>query len=92
MTTTIRITDIAHLLDLTDYAGELLDDYDMDAVRRDFVAELQAAVFDGITITASGEVYAEARMAGVAWSLDWDCLAEGIDPAPIFERHNRRST
>ena len=89
MATTTQITNIAHLLDLTAYAGDFINDYDMDAVHADFLDQLNRDAFDGITIHANGDVIADVRMAGIARQIDWQSLVDGIDAAPIFESHDR---
>lgn len=86
--TTTQITNISHLLDLDAYAGDFLTDYDMDAVRADYLAQLNHDIPDGIVVYTNGDVIAEIKLAGVARQLDWRLLADGIDAAPIFERHD----
>jgi hypothetical protein len=86
--TTTQITNIAHLLDLTAYAGDFIADYDMDAVHAEYVAALNESAGAGITVHANGDVIAEIDRADVARDIDWKALADGIDAAPIFERHD----
>ena len=89
MTTTTQITNIAHLLDLTDYVNDFADDYDMDAVHRDYVQAVEDSVFDGITICLNGDVIAELRMAGIARDIDWGDIVEGVDIDSILQRHDK---
>jgi hypothetical protein len=91
MTTTTQITNIAHLLDLADYAGDFLADYDMDAIRSDFIDEIQARLPSGVTLLGNGEVIADIDVDDQARELDWDEILEDIDVAPIFERHDLTS-
>lgn len=86
--TTTQITNIAHLLDLDDYAGDYIDDYDMDAVRSDFVDQLNWDVIDDITILANGDVVAHIDAADDARAFDWKAFVDSHDPAPHFERHD----
>ena len=86
---TTQITNIAHKLDLTDYVGEFIDDYDMDAVYCDYVSMLNGDLPDGITLTRNGDVYAEVELADEARDIDWDEFIEDHDVAPIFERHGK---
>lgn len=87
--TTTQITNVAHLLDLTAYAGDFVADYDMDAVRRDYVSMLNCELPDGITLHASGDVYALVELADYARNIDWADLTNERDLAPIFQRHDR---
>ena len=89
--TTTQITNIAHLMDLTDYAGDFFDSYDMDEVHEDWLTEIQARVPRGVTICNNGDVIAELDVAEEARGIDWGAITEDIDPAPIFERHERDS-
>ena len=89
MTTTTHITNIAHLLDLTDYVGDFADDYDMDAARADYVSLLNCGLPVRITLYANGDVIAETWLADRARDIDWADLANERDIAPIFERHER---
>lgn len=89
MTTTTQITNIAHLLDLTDYAGDYIADYDMAAVHADYLKAIQRELPAGITLHANGDVIATLARADRARGLHWRALANSIDVAPIFERHDR---
>lgn len=89
MTTTTPITNIGHLLDLTGYAGDFEADYDMGAVHADYLTAINDITAPGITIHASGEVFAEVgEPAHIARNADWHALLSQIDVAPIFERHD----
>lgn len=92
MTTTTQIANIGHLLDLADYAGDLLADYDMDEVRSDYVDEIQARLPQGVTLLGNGEVIADVDVAEQARELDWDGILEDIDVAPVFERHDKSAS
>jgi hypothetical protein len=92
MITTTPITNIADLLDLTNYAGDFLADYDMDAIRSEYVAAIAAAAGDGIHVYANGDVIADLDRADNARDLDWRELTERIDVAAIFERHDRTAS
>lgn len=89
MAATTQITNIAHKLDLTDYAGDFIDDYDMDAVHADYVTELNDLLPDGVTLTRNGDIYAEVDVADEARETDFTELAEQINVAAIFERHDQ---
>jgi len=87
--TTTQITNIAELLDLTAYAGDYLDDYDMDAVRVDYVAAINDRILlDGVTVYVNGDVIADVETADDARDIDWKSLADAIDASAIFERHD----
>ncbi len=89
MSTTTQITNISHLLDgLTDYAGEFIADYDMDAVRADYVSMLNCDLPDGITLYANGDVIADLDSADYAWDIDWDDLMDRRPLDGIFDRHD----
>lgn len=83
------ITNIAHLLDLTAYAGDFDGDYDMDAVHRDYADAVQAALPEGAYLYGNGEVVADVEIADQVRELDFKEIADSIDAAPIFERHDR---
>lgn len=87
--TTTQITNIADLLDLTDAAGDFLDDFDMDAVHADYLAEVNLSLPTGIDVLANGGVIADLDRADFAREIDWKELTDNIDVAPIFERHDR---
>lgn len=89
MSTTTQITNISHLLDLTDYAGEFIADYDMDAVHADYVELLNCDLPDGITLYANGDVIADVDLADEARDIDWADLTNRRAVDPIFERHDR---
>jgi hypothetical protein len=93
MATTTQITNIAHELDLTDYAGEFIDDYDMDAVHADYVQllndDLAGNGYRSVRILANGDVIAELDEADAAREIDWRDLTNERNVAPIFERHDR---
>jgi hypothetical protein len=89
MATTTQITNIAHKLDLTTYAGEFVDDYDMDGVHRDYVSALNCELPDGITLYANGDVIAELPLADQAREIDWDEFGDRVPVDEIFERHDR---
>ena len=89
MATTTQITNIAHLLDLTDYAGDFVDDYDMDAVHADYLAAINDEMpLDGVTVCANGDVIADLDAADDARELDWKAVADHVGAQPIFERHD----
>lgn len=91
MTTTTQITNIAHLLDLGAYVGEFADDYDMDAVRKDYVTmlndELATTGDSGIVILDNGDVIAELDMADRARDIDWADFTNERNVGPIFDKH-----
>lgn len=89
--TTTQITNIAHLLDLTAYAGQFIDDYDMDAVHADYVSLLNCDLPDGITLYPNGDVIAQVELADQARAIDWDDLTNERNVAAIFEPHDRTS-
>lgn len=84
--TTTQITNIASLLDLTDAAGDFLDDFDMDAVHADYLAEVNLSLPTGIDVLANGDVIADLDRADFAREIDWKELTDNIDTEPIFER------
>jgi hypothetical protein len=86
--TTTHITNIAHMLDLTDYAGDFIDDYDMATVHADYVSMLNCDLPDGITLHANGDVIAELPLADQARDIDWADLTNERNVQPIFERHD----
>ena len=86
--TTTQITNIAHLLDLTDYVNEFAGDYDMDAVHRDYVAAVERSAGDGITICGNGDVIADVDVADKARDIDWGALVEEVDIDAILQRHD----
>lgn len=88
MTTTTQITNIAQQLDLTDYAGEFVDDYDMDAVHADYVSMLDCDLPDGITLCANGDVIADIDLADQARNIDWSDLTSRRPVQEIFDRHD----
>lgn len=90
MPTTTQVMNIAHLLDLTDYVNEFADDYDMEAVHRDYVRAVENSVFDGITVCLNGDVIAELRMVGIARAIDWEAIVDGVDIDAILQRHDKR--
>lgn len=91
MTTTTEITSIEHLLHVPDeYFAEFADDFDRDAIDAEFLDELDRLAGDGITVTASGLVFAEVgEPADRARELDWEALAEEVDVDAIVQRHDR---
>ena len=86
---TTQITNIAHKLDLTDYAGDVIDDFDMDAVYDDYYSMLNCDLPDGITLCRNGDVIAEVELADEARDIDWDDFVNERDVATIFERHDK---
>jgi hypothetical protein len=92
MTTTTQITNIANKLDLTDYVGEFIDDYDMDAVHEAWADYLDAQLPDGITLCRNGDVIAELDLADQARDMDWDAFVNEQSYAElirILTRHDR---
>lgn len=87
MATTTQITNIDRLLDLNDYVNEFVDDYNMDAVHRDYVRAIEDAAPDGITICLNGDVIAELGVAEIARDIDWEEIVGNIDIDKILERH-----
>lgn len=87
--TTTQITNIAHLLDLNDYAGDFVEDYDMDAIHEDFLDEIQARVPRGVTVFRNGDVIADVDVADEARDITWGDITEDIDVAAIFDRHDK---
>lgn len=91
MATTTYITNIADNMDLTDYANEFIDDYDMDAVYSDYWSAVQERLPEGVMLFSGGDVVATLEQADLARDIDWDDLLEDIDVAPFFERHEKTS-
>jgi hypothetical protein len=89
--TTTQITNIAQYLDLTAYAGDFVEDYDMDAVHADYVSLINCDLPDGITLCRNGDVIAEVELADQAREIDWSDLTNERNVEPIFERHQRKS-
>ena len=89
MPTTTQITNIADKLDLTAYAGDFIDDYDMAAVHADYVDRLSDDLPVGIDLLRNGDVIATLAKADEARDFDWDEFIGAHDPADIFERHDR---
>lgn len=85
----MQITNIAAKLDLTAYAGDFVDDYDMDAVHADYVSALNCELPVGITLYANGDVIAEVEFADKAREIDWDDLTNRVPADGIFERHDK---
>lgn len=92
MTTTTQITNIDRLLDLSGYVNDFVDDYDMGAVRRDYVQAIEDDVPNGITICFNGDVIAELEVAETARDIDWEEITDRIDIDEILERHERKAT
>lgn len=89
MTTTTQITNIAHLLDLTPYAGDFIDDYDMTAVYADYLAAVNEEILlDGVQVLFNGDVIATVDTADDARDIDWKAVTDHVNAAPIFERHD----
>ena len=53
VTTTFIVELSPHQLDLSGYAGDFADDYDMDAVRADFISLINCELPDGISLCAN---------------------------------------
>lgn len=87
--TTTHVTNIAHLLDLTAYAGDFIDDYDMDAVNADYLAAVNDEILlDGVVVCGNGDVIAPVDSADDARSIDWEMVTGHIKVQAIFERHD----
>jgi hypothetical protein len=90
MTTTTQITNIADRLDISAYAGDFVDDYDMDAVHADFVVRLNENLPDGVFLANNGDVYAEVGDAAEkASEIDWKEFVDETPSEDLFERHDR---
>lgn len=89
MATTTHITNIAHLLDLDAYAGEFIDDYDMDAVRRDYTDRLDEHLPAGMRLASNGDIYAELDSADEAREFNFAAFIGNHDPADLFEKHDK---
>jgi phage terminase small subunit len=90
MATTTQITNIADKLDLTDYAGDFIGDYDMDAVHAEYVERINRYLPSGVSLANNGEVFADIEVADLAREINWDLfLDEEITADDIFERHDR---
>jgi hypothetical protein len=90
-TITTHVASIADLLDLSAYAGDFADDFDWAAVDAEVVDALNAETPDGVTVTASGEVYAELPVADEAREIDWRSLIDSVDLDTILQRHDLRA-
>jgi hypothetical protein len=86
--TTTLITELPRQeLDLSGYAGDFADDYDMTEVHADYVSLINSRLPHGVTLHANGQVYATVEMANRAREINWHDLLNGLDVQPIFERH-----
>jgi len=85
--TTFIVELSPHQLDLSGYAGDFADDYDMDAVRADFISLINCELPDGISLCANGQVYATLDQADNARDIDWSDVCNRLNVEPIFERH-----
>lgn len=92
MATTTQITTLDPDFGLTSYAGDYAADFDMDAVRADYLAALNEAVDHDVMVAANGMVFASVAMADTARQIDWDTLHDSIDVAAIFQRHDVSTT
>jgi hypothetical protein len=90
LTTTTQITNIAHLLDLTDYAGDFLADYDMDAVHEEYLDKINEGLEHGIVVLRNGDVIADVDLADEAREIDWKESLDGLSVDDIFERNTRK--
>lgn len=87
MTTTTQVDNIPQRLDLTAYAGDYVDDFDMDAVHGDYVTAINDRLPAGVTLADNGMVFADVDVA-YDLELDWDAIAGDVDVAAIFHRHD----
>jgi len=86
--TTTLITELPRQeLDLSGYAGDFADDFDMAEVQADYVSLINSRLPHGVTLHANGQVYATVEMADRAREINWRDLLNGLDVEPIFERH-----
>ncbi len=89
--TTTQITTIN--IDLTPVVGEFADDFDMDAVVRDYLDELARVVADQapVSITRNGDVYVDVEHAEAAREIDWHEADGAVNIEPILRRNERPS-
>lgn len=76
-----------HELDLVGYAGDFVADFDMDAIRADYLTLINDELPAGISVHANGQVYATLDQADNARDIRWHDFLEQLDVEPIFERH-----
>ncbi len=70
--------------------GEFVADFDSDAFARDYVAEINAALPEGLVVTESGDVYGPYGYAGDA-TQDVRAAADGVDLDELLSRHDQRA-
>ncbi len=87
--TTMQITTIN--IDLTPVVGEFAEDFDMDAVVRDYLDELARVVADQapVSIARSGDVYVDVKYAEAAREIDWHEADGAVNIEPILRRNER---
>jgi hypothetical protein len=62
--------------------------FDMDAVHADYMHEINTRVPVGVAVAANGMVFAVVDVAEEAREIDWQAIADDIDVAAIFQRHD----
>ncbi len=87
--TTTQITTIN--IDLTPALGEFADDFDMDAVVREYLDELARIVADQapVTVARNGDVYVDVEYAEAAREIDWHEADGAVNIEPILLRNER---
>lgn len=90
--TTTHITNIAHRLDISDYAGALVEDYDMEKINAEYLAKINGLLPVGIEVFENGDVISDLDVAGWAREIYWDEITAAIDVDEIFERNDNLAT
>ena len=86
--TTTHITNIAHRLDISDYAGAFVEDYDMEKINAEYLEKINQKLPVGIVVAANGDVISDLEVAGWAREIYWDEITNEIDVDEIFERND----
>lgn len=89
-TTTIEVTEISRLLDLSGVYGASVRDFDTDAIARDYLAAVNnaaQAIIPSVSVHANGTVTTALDDAERAREVDWREVTEAIDLAEIMLRH-----
>ena len=76
-------------IDLNNYVGDFVDDYDMDAVHAGYAAALEALLPEGVYITRYGDVFADVTVLDQLAEIDIDELREQIDIDAILARNEK---
>lgn len=92
MTTTTNVGEIGNLLDLSSWAPDDIDDFDMAGVRRDYLAAINGKLereYPGVTAYDNGMVMADVDVAERAREIDWEAFVRDIDVEEVFVRNER---